>query len=78
MTFKKERKKGAREYCTDEGVELLILTNVFTYCSFDIYLRIDKACVSFLKLFTNFPTRKLRQDRQNRFFLQIPANSPCP
>ena len=25
-----------------------------------------------------FPTRKLRQDRQNMFFLQITANSPYP
>ena len=30
---------------------------------FDSYLRIDKACITFLKLFTNFPTRKLQQDR---------------
>ena len=30
---KKERKEGAREYCTNEGVELLILrTKVFIYC----------------------------------------------
>ena len=32
LTLKKERKDGAREYCTDEVVELLILTNVFIYC----------------------------------------------
>ena len=30
---KKERKEGAREYYTNEGVELLILkTKVFIYC----------------------------------------------
>ena len=45
---------------------------------FDIYLRIDKACVIFLKLFTNFPYSQIRADRQNMFFLQITANSPYP
>ena len=38
----------------------------------DIYLRIDKACAIFLKLFTNFPYS------QNMFFLQITANSLYP
>ena len=33
LTLKKECKEGAREYCTDEGAELLILTTkVFIYC----------------------------------------------
>ena len=41
----------------------------------DIYLQIDEECVFFLKLLI-FPTRKLRQNRQNMFFLQITPNSP--
>ena len=33
LTLKKERKEGARERCTDEGAEFLILTTkIFIYC----------------------------------------------
>ena len=32
LALKKERNEGAREYCTDEGVESLTLTEVFIYC----------------------------------------------
>ena len=32
LTIKKELKEGAKEYCTNKGVELLILTKIFIYC----------------------------------------------
>ena len=32
LNLQKELKEVAGEYCTDEGVELLILTKVFIYC----------------------------------------------
>ena len=57
----------------------LFIKGSYTETKFiDIYLPIDKACVIFLKLFTNFPYRKLGLDTQNMFFLKITVNSPYP
>ena len=48
-------KKGENEQCDLVRAERLSMIRLMVVMLIDIYLRIDKADVIFLKLFTNFP-----------------------